>query len=63
MTKLFVSSFLSKKSISFGKVDDNSIMTWNATSLERYAEKDNPESPEEYSYLQSAMVRVKGRVP
>ena len=37
-------------------------MTWDATGLERRAEPDNPESPEEYSYLQSDMVKVKGKV-
>ena len=37
-------------------------MTWDALGMHRYAEPDNPDSPEEYSYLQSDMVRVKGRV-
>ena len=37
-------------------------MTWDATGLERRAEPDNPESPEEYSYLQSDVVKVKGKV-
>ena len=50
--------------ISFNDADEksNHFMTWDATGLERRAEPDNPESPEEYSYLQSDTVKVKGKV-
>ena len=60
----FGSILLIRVRISFNDADEksNHFMTWDATGLERRAEPDNPESPEEYSYLQSDVVKVKGKV-